>query len=305
MTAPIHDRQGDLLDRINLIIKTGGNLTAEVLSFVETALFPPAPARLAAFLADDTDCERYSLLDLIFSPDEAVQVDLEPLLEEARYSLEDEAALHDRLIALSINAPVKMPDGSPLISVRVPGFVKSQFLARLNITWQIDPHVAAAIENGVSAVRGPVVKVRLRNAGIRLVSCQRVFLCRFFERMPDSDPDYMACLDLALSTLETAGEGTDGYHLLAGHKRALFRSLQQTRRFETLLQHANMETLMLQGVRAPHASPAELMRQMRLIDLICFGTFGKTETIELPREEPLRQVSDLDTPESAIRALLR
>ena len=66
-----------------------------------------------------------------------------------------------------------------------------------------------------------------------------------------------------------------------------------------------METLMLQGVRAPHISPDVLLHQMRLIDLICFGVFGKTETIDMPLEEPLREISDLENPAAALRSLLR
>lgn len=305
MIELIHDHRDDLLARIEMFIETGGHLTEKLLAYIDTSLFSPQPDRLAAFLTDDTDCERDSLLDLIFSPDQAVQIDLEPLLEEARYSRQDEAVFQHRLSARAIKAPIDMPDSRLLASVRVPDDIKSQYLARLNITWQMDPRVAAAIESGVSAVPLPVVKVRLRNAGIRFTSCLRVFLCRFFERMVDSDPDYLASLDLVLSLLETAGEGADGFDLLAGHKRSLFRSLQQARRFEALRQRSNMETLMLQGVRTPHASPDELMHRMRLIDLICLGMFGKTETIASPMEEPVRQVSDLDTPEAAVHSLLR
>lgn len=304
MSTPANDHR-DLFARIVTCIERSGHLTEAVLSFVETALFTPAPARLASFLSDDTEFERDSLLDLIFSPDQAVQVELEAFLADARYSVDDEAALLDRLIALSISARVDMPDGRPLIRITVPDDVKSQYLARLNIAWQMDPRVAMAIERGVATALVPVVRVRLRNAGICLTPSQRVFLCRFFERMTDSDPDYLACLDLVLSILETGGEESDVYALLARHKRDRFRSLQQSRRFQTLLQRSNMETLMLQGVRTPHVSPDELNCEMRLIDLICLGIFGRTETIELPMEEPVRQVSDMDTPEAAFRALLR
>jgi hypothetical protein len=198
-----------------------------------------------------------------------------------------------------------MPDGRPLAGVRVPDLVKSQYLGRLNTTWQPDPRMASAIEGGVSARLRPTVRVRLRNAGHRLPSGARVFMCRFFERMADSDPDFLGCLDLVLAILETAGQEADAYDLLADRKRCLFRGLQQIRRFETLLRQSNMETLMLHGIRAPHASPGELMHHMRLIDLICFSIFGKTESIEPPMEEPLRQVPDLDTPEAAIRSLMR
>ena len=305
MTEPIHDYRDRLFTRIVASLEKGGRLTEATLAYIETALFPPAADRLVAFLADESDSQRDSLLDLIFSPDQAVQVDLEPLLASAGFSCEDEATVYDRLMARSICAPVTMPDGRPLAGVRVPDLVKAQYLARLNITWQLDSRVAAAIESGVSVQLRPMVRVRLRNAGLRLPPGARVFMCRFFERMADSEPDYPACLDLVLAILETAGQGADAYDLLVDHKRGLFRGLQQIRRFETLLRRSNMETLMLQGVRAPHASPGELIHHMRLIDLICFSIFGKTETIEPPTEEPVRQVSDLDTPEAAVRSLMR
>lgn len=294
-----------LLDRIIAALEKGGRLTDALLDYIDACLFTPEPGRLAAFLKDDTDSERDSLLDLIFFPDQAVQIDLEPLLEAERDSSGGEKTIHDRLIDRPIDAPVSMPDGSRLALIRVPGFIKAQYLRRLNISRQLDPRVAASIETGVPAALGPVVKVRLRNAGPCLASGRRVLLCRFFERMTDSDPDYLACLDLLLSILDTAGGGDNGYELLAGYKRSLFRSLRQAGRFETLLRRSNMETLMLQGVRAPHASPGDLMHRMRLIDQICFGIFGKTEIIEPPTEEPVRQVSDLSTPGAAIRSLMR
>ncbi len=133
--------------------------------------------------------------------------------------------------------------------------------------------ILAAIEKGLPAATRPIVKVRLRNTGICTGSGRQVFLCRFFQRMMHSEPDYLACLDLVLSLLETAGKGAEVYDLLVEHKRSLFRSLQQARRFETRLGRSNMETLMLQGVRAPHVSPDALMHHMRLIDLICLRIF--------------------------------
>jgi hypothetical protein len=294
-----------LLTRITEALENGGCITDSILDYIDAVLFSPEPDRLAAFLNEDTDSERDSLLDLIFFPDQAFQIDLEPMLDAARYSAEDENEVHDRLMAGVIRAWVNLPDGRQLTRILVPDFIKSQFLERLNISWPMDHHVSAAIRKGVSAVLRPTVKVRLRNAGISTAPHQRDFLCRFFERMTDSDPDYLACLDLALSLLETAGESDTVYHLLVDHKRSLFRSLQQARRFRILLGRSNMETLMLQGVRASHVSPNALMHHMRLIDLICFGVFGNTEAIDLPMEEPVLQVSDMDTVEAAIQSLLR
>jgi hypothetical protein len=305
MTQPFNHPQRDGLARIIEALEDGGCLTDAILDYIDTTLFSPEPDRLAAFLSGDTDSQRDSLLDLIFFPEQAVQIDLEPILEAARFSAQDEKQMHDRLMARAIYARVNMPDGRQLVRIRVPDFIKSQYLARLNISWQMDPHVAEAIQKGLPASIRPIVKVRLRNARICTASGRRVFLCRFFQGMTHSEPDYLACLDLVLPLLEFAGRGVEVYDLLVEHKRSLFRSLQQARRFETLLGRSNMETLMLQGLRVPHLSPDALMRHMRLIDLICLRIFGNTESIDLPVEAPVQQVSDRDTAEAALQSLLR
>jgi hypothetical protein len=304
MTQPFHHAQRNGLARIIQAMENGGGLTHAILDYVEAALFSPEPDRLAAFLTGDTDSQRDSLLDLIFYPDQAVQIGLEPLLEAARFSAQDEKQLQDRLMAKLVRARINMPDGRLLACIQVPDFIKSQYLARLNISWQMDSHVATAIEKALPSSIRPMVKVRLRNSGICTASGRRDFLCRFFRRMTYSDPDYLGCLDLVLSLVQRAGKGAEVYDLLVEHKRSLFRSLQQARRFETQRGRSNMETLMLQGVRAPHASPDALVEHMRLLDLICWRIFGNTESIDLPVDAPVRQVSDLDTAEAAIQSLL-
>jgi hypothetical protein len=285
-------------------LEAGGQISAEVIDYIASALFDPDADRLAAFLSDDSDSERDSLLDLIFYPDQALQLTLEPLLAAAGCAADDETALGERLMNTTIDALVRLPDGRPLVSVRLPDFIKSQFLARLNITWQLNPDVAAAIAAGVPQVLQLPVTVRLRNAAFDFADNHCRFLNRLFTRLTDRGPGVMDCLDVVLPLLTADSTDSHGYDLLAERKRSLFRSFQQARRFEKLLRRSNMETLMLQGIRPPAASADDLQGQMRLIDRICLQTYGRTETIITPMEQPLRQVSDLQTPESVIKSLL-
>ena len=90
----------ELLETITRALQNSGQLSESIITFINTALFPFQPKALAAFLTDDeSESERDSLLDLIFSPDLAVQMALEPLLESVCWSAEDLAALHDGLQA--------------------------------------------------------------------------------------------------------------------------------------------------------------------------------------------------------------
>jgi hypothetical protein len=302
MDDSINAATTDLFARIVEAIETGGRLTAAIQDYIEAVLFPPEPDRLAAFLNEDSDGQRDSLLDLIFSPDEVVQIDLEPLVEAARCSQDDEAVLLAQLKARAIDARILMPDGRFLVKISVPDAIKSQFLARLAISRRLSPEVAAAVEKHVSPPRQLFIKVRLRNAGIRFHPGQQSFLCRFFEHMADSEPDFDDCLNLLLSILTTGGADANGYELLAAHKRFLFRSLRQIRQFESQLRQSNMETLMLQGGRAPHASSDELARHMHLIDRIAMGLFGTTEIIAPLIDAPVREVTEVDLPAAAVHS---
>jgi hypothetical protein len=175
----------------------------------------------------------------------------------------------------------------------------------LKVDWTMDADVAAAIDAGVSATLRPRVRVRLRNSGLIFSDTRRRFLLRFFQRLPDDAADYLACLDLVLPLLAELPADSDMADLLVDRKRSLFKSLQQIKRFEDQRRRSTMEVLMLQGVRMPHLSGDAILREMGLIDRICRGLFGRTETIAMPLDEPVRQVADLDSPAAVVQSLMR
>ena len=192
------------------------------------------------------------------------------------------------------------------VSLRAALVLKKPILDLIDsATFPDDIALARALCDRNPCALATVVRVRLRNAHLCLNDATERFLGRFFACMAESDTDYLACLDLLLPLLESAGQTDDFFEVLVAHKRLLYRHLQHARRFETLLRQSNMETLMLQGVRAPHASQADLLVQMRYIDLICRAIFGRIEAIAAPLEAPVRHVSDATSPEAAVQALLR
>ena len=93
MVPPFDDIHKELLDRVVQALELSGRLNDAALDYIEAALFPPEADRLALFLKAGTDSQWESFLDLVFYPDQTVQVELEPLLQIAPCSVDDETAI--------------------------------------------------------------------------------------------------------------------------------------------------------------------------------------------------------------------
>ena len=63
------------------ILARGLDLSAETVRFIDSTFAHPSAAELSALLTDDAVPERDSLLELLFSPDEALQIELEGRLD--------------------------------------------------------------------------------------------------------------------------------------------------------------------------------------------------------------------------------
>ena len=79
-----------LADEIKAIISEGIVLSDDVVHFIDSTFSNPTINELQAILDDDTNCEGDTLMELLFFPDETIQVRLEEMLEQCRPQKEDE-----------------------------------------------------------------------------------------------------------------------------------------------------------------------------------------------------------------------
>jgi len=266
-----------LAERIVEILGEGIHLSSDVMHFIDSTFSSPCINELEKIIADNSDCERDSLIELIFFPGEEIQAKLEDLLTSHNYCREDENKVLDYLSSGQIESTIHFPDNKGVLHVKMPYEAAGRFLTRLNIHKKIDKRISAAIDNYVSEKLNISVRVKLRNAFDGLAENKIFFLCDFFGKMKDESGDFLECLDFILSFLDEAENTSDLFRALIDKKRFYFKNLQRAEKFRQQLEKANMETMILQGVKVPYINIEDEKRKMELIDKISLSVFGRTE----------------------------
>ena len=83
--------RGEILaKKISEMLSKGIGLSADVVHYIDSTFSNPTIEELQIILADDSNCEKDSLMELLFFPDESMQVELEELLERYKPQNEDE-----------------------------------------------------------------------------------------------------------------------------------------------------------------------------------------------------------------------
>jgi len=266
-----------LAERIIKILGDGIHLNSDAIHFIDSTFSCPRINELEKIIADNSDCERDSLIELIFFPDEEIQTRLEDLLKRQDYCRGDEKKVLDYLSFRPIQTTIHFPDSKGALSVKLPYEAAGRFLTRLNIHRNIDENISAAIETYVSEKMKVLVRVKLRNTVNEIAENKIFFLCDFFKKMKDENGDFLECLDFLLSFFDEVENTSNLFSALMEKKRFYFKNLQRAEKFRQHFGKANMETMILQGIRAPYINMEDEKRKMELIDKISLSVFERTE----------------------------
>ena len=293
-----------LAERIVEILRGGIHLNNDSMHFIDSTFSNPSIDELKEIIADNSDGDNDPLIELIFFPDESIQMRLEDLLQGHDYSKKDEKKILDCLCSRKIEAAIHFPDNKGKLTLVMPQTVAGQFLSRLNISKKLDKRLLAAIDAHVSEKSKTPVKVKLRNSTCELSGNEVRFLCDFFKKTDTSGYDFFECLDFILSLFDEVKNIEDIFSVLMDKKRFSFKNLQMAEKFAEQLQTANMETMILQGFRAPHINIENEKRKMEIIDKISLSVFGKTDYFEKAHYSvDLGEYSSKEDAEKVIRML--
>jgi hypothetical protein len=269
-----------LADRIIEILDKGIALSDDVLHYIDSTFFNPSIKELQAILQDDSNCEKDSLIELLFFPDESMQIQLEKVLEEHNFLKKDEEGISNYLCRKPLRVYFHLPGNRGSLHIEISNAYARQLIKRLHISKQLNRQIVSAIDNHARAKLKKQFKVKLRNSRLIPTDNKIAFLSGFFEKFNIESSDVFEHLDFVLSFLEEIKEDNDIFKALMVKKKFYLRHLKRTEKFEDQLQRTNMETLMLQGKRAVFIDKNEARKMMVIIDRISQAVFGKTEHFE-------------------------
>ncbi len=277
---PSPDKNELLADEILKIFRKGLTLGRDDVNYIDSTFSNPGIEELEDILQDDSNCEKDSLVELLFFPDESMQVELEGLLERNQFKKEDEGHVLQYLCQKPLCVSFQFPAKRGSFSLEIPEAVAHQFIKRLNISKQIDRNLLLTIKNNTTAKHKDRFAAKLRNSRFPVTENADRLLSAFFEKWDTENRDVFKYFDFILFFLEELPENADIFEALMKKKRFYLKHLKHTEKFEAQLLKTNIETLMMKGKIAALMDKNEARENMAIIDRISQIVFGKTEHYE-------------------------
>jgi hypothetical protein len=258
-----------LADRIEAIFDRGMPVTRNTCHFIDSTFGCSSVKALDAVVSDEGDCERDALLDLLFFPDETVQMGIEDLLIGYGFQKSDVLKIA-ALLACRNFAPIfSFSEYDQTLKIKMPAFCADQFLIRLKIWKKLDPKLSGAICRSMNEALQKKTMVRLRNSRFEQTRDRVDFLCKLIEKTAADIREFWTCFDFCLALLDELPPACDIYTALRDKKKGYFRHLQKALKYEAELSRSNVETMMLKGLQGPGFDLADTRRKMTTIDHVC------------------------------------
>ncbi|MBW1865394.1 MAG: hypothetical protein JRI64_07170 [Deltaproteobacteria bacterium] len=261
---------------IQAIFEKGLHVSQDSLHFILSTISISDIRDLETLLTDPSNCESDSLIELIYFPDESIQLRLEDRLESETFQQKDQEIVLEHLLSCRGNTLVNFDGLQTVLTIKTLESGARAFLARLNITRHLDPELIRVINHRAGRKEGRKYKVWLRNMVMDRRERDDVFIKDLFLKMDAGHDRFDEYLYFSLRFLEESQNGTDLFQSLIQHKDRCLRHLQQNDRLEAYRRNHNIETLMAHGIRIPHMDKQALLIQVALADDIGLALFKRS-----------------------------
>jgi hypothetical protein len=279
---PHPDKCELLADKIGDLFSHGIPLSAGMVHYIDSTFGNPSIEALQAILADDSDCERETLVELLLFPDEALQLQFEDLFEKYEFTQQDQARVVDRVGRHPLHARFQFHDSRPDLVLPMAAAAVACFVSRLRITKTLNPRITEAIAKYVHPNLSKICRVKLRNSNFAEKEQNIKFLCAFFKKIPADSRAVLPYLDFVFGLLEENKKGSNMLELLTARKKHYLKAFQSARRLEQRLQRNTVETLLLQGERITCENEEDALDKIAMIDTIARAVFGRTQDFDQP-----------------------
>lgn len=260
------------VEKITDFFQKGIVLDPDTIHFIDSTFLNPSLNEFDDILTDESNLERESLMELVFSPDEAIQIKLEHVLIDEDFVEDDEKEIIDLLCSKKLNTDIIFPDGRGKLNITIREKSIASFVSKLNILWKPDEQILKALDHIPNKT---AVSVRMRNKKVDFSENKINTLCSFLEKADSNDPLFFKCLDYLLDTLDGISDMDDIYETLSQRKHQYIESIRKRQEFAELLAKSNVETLSSQGINAPFIHVDDMRKRIEIIDIITLAVYGK------------------------------
>ena len=289
-------------EKIIDILQNGLTMNADTLHYVDSTFSNPSVDELEALLHDESSCETDSLRELLFFPDESVQLQLEKMLEDIQFQEQDEQKIQQLICSKPFQTHIRFPDNRGALELEVTPVNVTQFIAHLHLSRHLNPKLTAAINAHVSPAFQMNCKVKLRNTRPITSENKILFLHTFFEKLPGDSDEILELLDFILSFLDECNDASDMFQSLMAKKKFYFLSLQKAKNLDIQLAKHNVETLLLKGRRLAYIDKADARQKIQMIDRISLAVYEKTDFFDLmPADDQSMALERKDAIEKLIK----
>lgn len=231
---------------------------------------------LRPIIENRSEFESDSIIELIFFPDESIQISLEEYLESVQFHPEDEPKVLSCVLSEMPITTVRFQDLDAVFRIDTPENGVRTFLTRLHITRHLDPALKKVINKKFGPEQGKIYKVWIRNMTTRPGEKSWIFLKDLFATLGNRQNRFDNLLQFSLRFLEETPEGADLCEALLKNRQWCLHHLQRLHHYETNSQNKNFETQTALGIRMPYADKQALYARVAIIDEISLALFGRS-----------------------------
>jgi len=272
------EKNRELAFRIAGILEKGLILDDRVLHFMDTTFGSFLPGNVEEVIQGEDCCEREPLLELIFFPDELIQVQVEEILCAKDYTEKDEAGIIDSLVSRIQSVELYFPESPEKLEIAFSRESAMRFVSRLKISSTPDKELISSVKKVVDPKWVGLVLVKIRNAAIPRTDNVIDFLSCFFRKIGSDRPDFLDCLVFILEFSQGLGEESDIFQSLMERKKSCLQAVKKAAEYEKQLARYNMETMIMKGERNPCINIDEIKKTIAIIDRISLSVFNQSDS---------------------------
>jgi hypothetical protein len=221
------------------------------------------------------------ILELIVSPDDEIQMELEPLIQTCSPMSEGDIQFVISMLVSRIYGVRMTFLGTDLPSpVPVSPYVMGRFIQKLSFNHVIPESLISRMNSHLTPRLKAQTCVKLRQCSFTYTQGRLDFLDRFICELGTSETTFPRFLECAVPLLTGTPHDSDVTairDLFIKHLSLCMKTLSQIKTSADMLRTNSVEYLMLQGVFIPPVSEVETAERLSMIKEILFRIYGWTE----------------------------